>query len=148
VCSEDISLAALENDDADPVVPNIVRFAPDDNTWELLDDPDNVLPDDNAIDGVASEPQGGSSHVYVHVGNGNATLYRWSRDDDWENIIPLDIMANSLIVDRNGNPAGINYYIDGPSGLDPRTYSLLYVDKDNNWAGKFFNVLENNFSDY
>lgn len=139
---EDISLDAYKKGDADPIVHNIVRYAPEDGTWELLDDPDNVLPYPNVLDGLASEPEGGSSHVYVHIGNDAATLYRWSRDDNWEELIPLNIMAGSLIVDRNGNPAGIQFLLDYPSGNAPRTYSLSYVDHDNDWAVTTYDFMD------
>jgi hypothetical protein len=136
--SEDISYQNYLNDDADTVVPNIVRYDPDAQEWSLLEDPDNVFPYPNAIDGVASKPQGESSHVYIHTGSPSLTLYSWSPDDSYANIAPLDIMAGSLVVDANGNPAGINMYMDSPSGNAARNYSLVYLDNDNNFSGMLF----------
>jgi len=139
---EDITYQNYLNDEADVVVPNIVRYDPDSKEWNLLDDPDAVFPYPNAIDGLASKPKGDSKHVYIHIGSPSLTLYSWSEDDYYTNVAPLNIMAGSLVVDSNGNPAGINMNMLSPSGNSARNYSLVYLDSDNDFAQTSYDFLD------
>ena len=142
--SESISAEDFDNDDADTVVPNIVKMN-NNKEYSLLNDPDNVFPNErsDSIQGLTNSKDGET--LYIH--SINRGIYSWDNDNYYQLLVPITNMThNSLAVDENNNLYGIVRSSTGNSGTSGNTYTyfLAVFNATTSYSGSYYEFIELN----
>jgi len=141
---ESISAEDFDNDDADTVVPNIVKMNSD-KEYSLLNDPDNIFPNNrsDSIQGLVGSADGET----IYILSINRGIYSWDNDNYYQLLVEAtNITHNTLAVDEDNNLYGIVKTSSGNSGGSGTTYTyyLAVFNASTGYSGNYINFLSLN----